>query len=200
MANDEPASDLVDPPGWVLVFGALLGAATLLFLMILVIAGVLGYDVPADARYLVNAILALGSAMSAGFLGGAAAIRGKIPIPAITNNPTKFSAAGGIAVLLIVFIFGNAVYVQREKKLNYVIVPVPVQVPDEYTVANLSPDRIADFGKLHTHGKKRFLYVEFRRDEENGTIRLSFVKIPGPDLETSEFQVDRSGTITPNDD
>jgi hypothetical protein len=51
---------------------------------------------------LLTAIFALGVALSASFIGGAAAANGQLGLPA-QNNLLKYSAGGGIAVLIITF-------------------------------------------------------------------------------------------------
>jgi len=196
---DAPGADVGDRPMWILILGAVFAGLTLLFFMLLVISSVFGYNVPANARFFVIAVLSLGSATSAGFLGGAAVIHGKFRSQVIQKNPIAFSAAGGIAVLLIVLLFGYFLYPKPATRLNYVVVPIPSQIPTDFTVKNLSTNRIADIGEVRTNGNKRFLYVEFRQGEENGDIRISFPKIPGPGFETPEFQVDLNGTLTPND-
>jgi len=193
---DAPGARVDDRPRWVLILGAVFSGITLLFFMLLVLAAVFGYDVPANARFLVVVVLALGAAMSAGFLGGAAAIHGKIQFSPIQDNPIAFSTAGGVAVLIIVLLFGYYLYVKPATRLNYVVVPIPSQLPAAFTVENLSTERIADIGQLRTNGNRRFLYVEFRPGKENGDVRLAFPKNPGPGFEEPEFQVDLDGTLT----
>ena len=98
---------------WVFIAGCALGAATLIFFMILVIMAIQGYEVPKDSRFLVVVVMALGAALSSAFLGGHAAINGKIPFPAKSiykGNTMKFSATGGIGVFIISMIVGYLFY------------------------------------------------------------------------------------------
>lgn len=210
MPNDEPEASpengvpihphgvlLDDRASWVPILGAVFAGITLFFFMLLVLAAVIGYDVPPDSRFLVIVVLALGAAMSAAFLGGTAAIHGKLPFPAMRDNPIIFSTAGGIAVLLIVLLFGYFLYVKPATKLNYVVVPLPQQIPVDFSVKNNSTDSIADIGEVRTNGNRRFLYVEFRQNKKNGRISLEFPKHPGPGFDNPEFYVDINGKMTP---
>jgi hypothetical protein len=88
-----------------IVFGLL----TFLFFAGLVVAALLGKPVPPEARLLVVSVLAIGIALSLGFLGGTASISGKLQnIPGL--SPVAFSAAGGVAVFVIVYLVGYFVY------------------------------------------------------------------------------------------
>lgn len=77
----------------------------------LVIASLFDRQVPIQARFLVVAVLAFGSALSASFLGGAAAAEGKVPIPGIGHNALIVSSTGGVAVLVIVALVGYYTYI-----------------------------------------------------------------------------------------
>ena len=103
------------PPKWVSVTGAFFFGATLVFFMVLVIVSVLRFEVPASARFLVLIVLALGAAGSFGFLGGAAAASGSIPIPGVQHNVVAFSTAGGVAILVIVLSLGYYLYARSGK-------------------------------------------------------------------------------------
>lgn len=103
---------VVKTPPWFPVAGVVLAGATLFFFMGLVIAGVAQHEVPADSRFLVVCVLALGAALGGSFLGGSAAAKGEIPLPFAKNHPVAFTASGGIAVLIIVLILGNFFYVR----------------------------------------------------------------------------------------
>lgn len=96
---------------WVPIVGATFGFLTFLFLVSLVVASVTGKSVPPDSRILVAAVLALGVALSASFLGGAASASGKLSLP-WDMSPVSFSAAGGIAVFIVVFLLGYLAFVR----------------------------------------------------------------------------------------
>jgi hypothetical protein len=53
----------------------------------------------------------MGIALSTGFLGGTASTSGRLPLP-WGMDPVSFSAAGGIAVFVIVFLIGYMAYVR----------------------------------------------------------------------------------------
>jgi hypothetical protein len=114
---NKPTSTPPSPPQhpvshWFAVAGFIVGAVTLLFLMGLVMATVIGLTVPQSGRFPVVAVLALGAAMSVAFIGGNAAAKGKIPLADIGETPIEFSVTGGIAVLVIALAFGYYFYVR----------------------------------------------------------------------------------------
>lgn len=96
---------------WVPIAGAAFGLLTLLFFISLVLASINGKSIPPDSRMLVVAVLALGVAPSASFLGGAASASGKLPLP-WGMDPLSFSAVGGIAIFLVVFLIGYGAFVR----------------------------------------------------------------------------------------
>src|SRR5262245_19001781 len=97
------------PPtgGWVVIVGAGFGALTLIFLMWLVLSS---HRLDCDGRRLVVTILALGAGLASAFLGGAAAVRGAIPIKPIRQHPINFSVTGGAAVLIIVLVVAGRLF------------------------------------------------------------------------------------------
>lgn len=95
---------------WVAITGAVLGTITLLFFMGLVLLSVFGRQVPCDSRYLVVTVIAFGAALSVGFLGGAAAAKGGIPLPFAREHPLTISVSGGIGVLVILLALGNHLF------------------------------------------------------------------------------------------
>ncbi|TFB39021.1 hypothetical protein [Pseudomonas sp. F01002] len=95
---------------WVLILGVFIGCITLFFLMALVIMSVFSLTVPAGSRFIVITIIAFGLAFASAFIGGNAAANGKIPfLP--EKLTVGFSAGGGIAAFLIVFILGSYLYI-----------------------------------------------------------------------------------------
>ena len=94
---------------WVLIVGVLLGAITIFFLMALVVMSTFALIVPPGSRFIVITIIAFGLSFSGAFIGGNAAAKGKIPF--ISEAYTaEFSAGGGVATFLIVFIVGSSLY------------------------------------------------------------------------------------------
>jgi hypothetical protein len=96
-------------PPWFQSAGFVTGALTLLFFMLLVVVGIWGHEVPSGSRFLVVAVLALGCALSAAFLGGHAAATGNIPFFG-NAHPLAISTTGGVAILVIVLILGHYFY------------------------------------------------------------------------------------------
>lgn len=96
---------------WVPIVGVAFGFLTFLFFGILVVASLTGKSVPPDSRILVVALLALGVALSASFLGGAASVSGKLPLP-WGMDPVSFSAVGGIGVFILVFLIGYVAFLR----------------------------------------------------------------------------------------
>lgn len=92
------------------IAGLTLGTLTLLFFM--TISGLSLFDrtIPCESRFLVVVVLALGSAMSTGFIGGTAAAKGQIRLPGQVGKPLQFAVGGGIAVLIIVLVVGWKLY------------------------------------------------------------------------------------------
>ena len=181
--------------GFVLIAGLIFAAVTLLFFMSLVVAAIFNHDVPPSARFLVLIVLALGAAMSTGFLGGAAAARGDIPIPGAADKALAVSLTGGIAVLIIVLLVGYFTFIRGANEVpSQILITLPVGIPDEYKIDNLSPEAIGDVGSARTNGNKSFLYVEFRSGQKAGKIQLTYVG-KNNDLEKPTFQVTSEGIL-----
>lgn len=106
-----------------MVLGAVFGGSTLLFFMALILITILHRPLPPEDRYLVVIVLALGSAMSASFLGGGAVAKGHLSIPLLKNNPISIGTFGGIAVLIIVLLLGSLLYtpISFARENNYEI-------------------------------------------------------------------------------
>jgi hypothetical protein len=95
-------------PSWAPIAGAIFGGVTLVFFMALVVAGVMGYQIAQGSTFALNAILALGVALAAAFLGGDAAAKGNLPIPLLQDRPVEFAIGGGLAAFVIIFLIANA--------------------------------------------------------------------------------------------
>jgi Fic family protein len=90
--------------------GAVSGGTALVFFMGLVLLSLWGRTVPQDARYLVVIVLALSGALSAGFLGGNASVRGVIPLPKFNEHPLSVAFSGGLAVLIGLLVLGSRLF------------------------------------------------------------------------------------------
>jgi len=97
---------------WIIVLGSIFGGVTLLFFMGLALLSVAGHQVPCESRFLVVAVIAFGASLSVAFLGGAAAAKGVLPLPFASQHPISFSVSGGIAVLVMLLLLSNNLFVQ----------------------------------------------------------------------------------------
>ena len=88
------------------IFGSIIGALTLIFLLILVL--VPSENTCARARPL-SVVVALGLALSIAFIGGDASLRGKLPVLWLRSKPLAIATVGGVAAFLIVLLIGNQV-------------------------------------------------------------------------------------------
>ncbi|MBY0296538.1 MAG: hypothetical protein K2X71_10930 [Methylobacterium sp.] len=87
---------------WAIIVGAIFGAITLMGLFIFAYLAAQNPNFICSTFTLLAPIFALGCALSAGFIGGAAAANGNLGAAA-QNNTIAFTAGGGIAVLFIAF-------------------------------------------------------------------------------------------------
>jgi hypothetical protein len=80
---------------------------------------------------------------------------------------------------------------------NTTVVPVPFQIPTDFTIENISPEHLADVGELRTVSKRRFIYAEFRPGHNAGVLRLKYLKPLGGGFEMSTFTVTLAGELSP---
>jgi hypothetical protein len=104
MAHEPPVDPLPIGPAatWVMVLGAIFGGATLLGLFVFAFLASTNPSFICNSFTLLAAVFALGVALSAAFIGGAAVARGQLGATA-QQNTLAFSAGGGIAALFIAF-------------------------------------------------------------------------------------------------
>jgi hypothetical protein len=97
---------------WILVCGYASGILSILFFMGYIIF--LTYsnitEIPNDIKNLIDIVFSLSIGLSFSFIGGHAAVKGKIEIPYIKQNPILFSAGGGIAAFLITLILSHYLF------------------------------------------------------------------------------------------
>ena len=183
-------------PKWVGVTGVVSGVMTLLFFMGLALASIFKHEVPAGSRFLVLAVLSFGAAMSVGFVSGAAAAKGKIPLPAPFNNVIAVSTSGGIAVLVILLLLGYHLYVKPDAPVrSNLVLALPAGTPREFTIENLSPEAIYDAGEVRTIGNKQLLYVEFVAGKSAGDLRITSLKNSGSGFESVIYEISKDGSI-----
>jgi len=97
-------------PSWFPKAGYSTGLLTLLFFMVLVVAGIFGHEVPPHTRMLVVFVVSLGLSLALSFIGGDAAAKGSIPLPFAKQRPIAFTASGGVAVFLVALLIGYYAY------------------------------------------------------------------------------------------
>lgn len=98
---------------WVPIVGVGIGFLTMCFLMALVVASLFGNVVPQDTRFIVVCILSMGCAFSFAFIGGSAAVKGRVKVPFMEIKPVEFSVFGGFAVFIIILLLSYTTYVRQ---------------------------------------------------------------------------------------
>jgi hypothetical protein len=94
----------IPPPApWAMILGAVFGGLTLAGLFVFAFMAAKDASFVCNSFTLLAPIFALGAALSAGFIGGAAAAGGQLGDAAQTHT-MKFSVGGGVAVLFIAFV------------------------------------------------------------------------------------------------
>jgi hypothetical protein len=104
-------------PDWFPIAGVVFAAVTMLFFMGLVVALLRGVPLPNDAgtKFTLTALLAICAGFTFTFLGAKAVAKGVLPIPFLKDKPIAFSAAGGVAVFIIVYVLANIYYPSPER-------------------------------------------------------------------------------------
>ena len=98
---DVDAHPELSMPGWAPAAGLGFAVATAVSLFYLMI----GPSFPPDKKIIFNVWIAFCVAASGAFLGGTAHAKGKLPIPFMKGaTPVRFSAVGGIAIFVVVFL------------------------------------------------------------------------------------------------
>lgn len=98
-----------DAPKWLQPAGLIFGFLTLVFFMALVVASIFGKVVPAEGKFPVLIVLALGTGLSASFLTGHATLSGQIPFFG-DEHPLAVSAGGGFAIIILILLVGWKIY------------------------------------------------------------------------------------------
>ena len=99
-----------------MITGAVSGTVTLIFFMAILGASIFGLTIPKDSRNLIIIVLSLGLGLSASFLGGAATLEGRIPLPFAQARPLQFATSGGVAVVFISSLLGYWLYSPAETR------------------------------------------------------------------------------------
>jgi hypothetical protein len=152
-------------PTWAPKAGVVFAAGTLVFFMVLVLLSVFEKNIPDDAKFPIVAVLALGLASASAFLGGDAAAKGQLPVSFLNARPVQFSVAGGIAVFVIVFLFGIGLY----PSTGAAGARRPLDLTGDWHLTDDSKDYYR--AKLTQTGKK--VSGEYTRNDEKGFIEGS---------------------------
>lgn len=203
----EPKRPDMKTPSWFPVAGVVLAGMTLFFFMGLVIAGVAGHEVPADSRFLVVCVLALGAALGGSFLGGSAAAKGEIPLPFAKNHPVAFTASGGVAILIIVLVLGHFLFVRGADTPARGVTFDIVSADQSADVQSISQQSNALLGTMSGVERADLRVGPFKKDTEiwltaSNTAERVFengfvgVKILGGEELLVERQVTGQGTVS----
>jgi hypothetical protein len=92
-------------PSWFPIAGVGFAVATFLSLFYLLV----GPGLPAGRRIVFDVWVAFCVAASAAFLGGTAIANGQLRLPLLKEAPVRFSAAGGVAIFIVVLLLMVAV-------------------------------------------------------------------------------------------
>jgi hypothetical protein len=162
---------------WLAIAGYIAGVLTLVFLMGIVFASILGHEVPTNTRFTVVSVLALGAALSFAFVGGTAAAHGTIPIPFTEQKPIAFSVTGGIAVFIIVLTLGYYLYVPSNRTFTVTVAPLAdgmsINVPGKILLQYGGSDLIQDINSL---GQAEFKMIPIQYLGQKAKVSP---KIPG---------------------
>lgn len=82
-----------------------------------------------------------------------------------------------------------------EPNLNYVVIPKPSYIPQEFTIINQSSQEINDVGEVRTKGGKQYLYIEFRDGKDEGIIDLNYLKNGNITFAKSQFKATIKGEL-----
>jgi hypothetical protein len=134
-----------------------------------------GITVHSGNCFPIVAVFSLGAAIGAGFLTGAAAIRGQIPIPGTEKKPIVAGASGGVAVLLIVFLIGYLLACRGIDAPTSVTVNADPNNLGSTTIAydgssfdHDALDNVAEIWDSPAHGNVVQFRVTFKPGKENG--------------------------------
>jgi len=88
------------------ILGPVIGALTLVFLLILVL---IPSENTCPKAGPLSVVVALGIGFSIAFIGGDASVRGKLPVLRLKGKPVAVAMVSGVAAFLIVLLIGNQV-------------------------------------------------------------------------------------------
>jgi hypothetical protein len=106
MNSPSNPTPMATPPPWIAIVGAIFGGMTLVSLLAYVALAGFFREFVCNAYTILAFAFSLGCALAVAFLGGHAASTGQIGTAAKSNS-FAFSASGGIATLIILFVLTN---------------------------------------------------------------------------------------------
>ena len=84
-------------------------------------------------------------------------------------------------------------------KFNFAVIPTPSNIPEDFSLANVSPENISDIGELRTISKRRYIFAEFRSNKEIGEINLQHLNASKNRLENSIYVITLQGDFLKKD-
>ena len=79
--------------------------------------------------------------------------------------------------------------------INYTIIPVPSEIHGPINIENLTTNNISDVGELRTVGRKRYLFVDFFDEEEEGKLLLKYSKSNSAEILVNSYFVTIKGKL-----
>jgi hypothetical protein len=126
LAREHRVGPAAAPP-WVLVVGAVFGAVTLVGFFVFAYLAATAPEIVCNSYNLLAPVFSLGVGLSSAFLGGAAAVNGKIKVLGI-SSPVAVAMSGGIAALAIAFILFNNFAPDNCRDQTLIIQEIPLGV------------------------------------------------------------------------
>ena len=79
------------------------------------------------------------------------------------------------------------------------LVFIPTTIPDDFKIENISPEKLADLGKVHTKSRRNFIFADFRAGHESALIRLTYLNIENNQFLTPVFKILLTGQLIPTE-
>ncbi len=117
---------------------------------------------------------------------------GELNLPELGIKLGGGAAIGAIFMLLASWLTSPAI--------QHVVVPVPAEIPQQFTMHNLSPDSIRELGELRTVSGNRFLFAEFWAKEEEGAFQLTHLSNEGAAFKNPTYRIGLDGVLQRQND
>lgn len=90
------------------LFSLVVGGFVLLFLAVLVLLSLFGFNLPTESRVYVILLFSMSCGLSFGLIGGSGMLRGHLNVPFATERPITFAISGGAVVTIVTFVILKA--------------------------------------------------------------------------------------------